>query len=75
MYQVNYYQSGRYATSERFRTLKEARKACVEYIDDLRETLTSARGFVRVGNIRRDNRLMIEHKAFGHEASAYIERV
>lgn len=77
MYEVNFYQSGRYSTSLRVRTLREARKEVTEYINDLRSNhwLTNDRGFIKVGNLIRDNSLTIEHKAFGREAGAYILKV
>ena len=72
-YQVNFYESGRYSFEEQFNLLSDAQAAVREFISEWRLYRTNKKGFVKVGNLVRDNQLVIEHKAFGFEAGAYIK--
>lgn len=74
-YAVSFYESGRFAYEERFKLLSEARNAVTEFIAECREYRTPSRGYQKIGNIKRDNQLTIEHKAFGFEAGAYVKKV
>jgi len=74
-YVNQYYVNGRYSAEEKFNTLKECRSNAKDFINDLRETCTSAKGYIKIGNLAKDNQQTIDHKAFGFEAGVYIKKI
>lgn len=72
-YEVTYYQSGRYSTSEIFSTKNEALVMAKEYMQEL-AIIARRVGCKKIGQLARDMRQSFEHPAFGLDSAVYIHK-